>query len=176
LQREKEAKELKSVLKVAEARVAELERRLSNRQAEAHVLKKALYQYKHQIANLTQELDILRKRMKKAGIIQEARSVLPHSATADGVDGMGDDKLKASAAKKAKLGGAEEELGFENTSNDGDSDDARIINNAARKGAEGATKNEAASENNASSRESLQRAKAEAEAAAATQANIGEVN
>lgn len=168
--------ELKSLLETAEARVAELERRLSNRQAEAHVLKKALDQYKHQIANLTQELDILRGRMKKAGIIQNAHSVSLHSASIGGGDaagnGSGDETLKAFAAEQAKLVASEEEeeVGFNSTEVDIDNDDASIIlDNPARK-VVGATT--AASDDNAPLRESLQRAKAKAEAAAATKANI----
>jgi uncharacterized coiled-coil protein SlyX len=179
LQSEGQVRELKSLLKVAEARVAELERRLSNRQAEAHVLKKALDQYKHQIANLTQELDILRGRMKKAGLIKEAHSVLPHSATDGGAGGMGNDSgedtfTKAFAAEQARMVDSEKDLGFKDTSNDFEDDGARsITNNSARKVVRGTTTDEAASDDhNASSRESLQRAKAEAEANAATQANI----
>ncbi|KAH7624103.1 hypothetical protein Ndes2526B_g01358 [Nannochloris sp. 'desiccata'] len=175
-ERDGQVSELKSLLETAEARVAELERRLSNRQAEAHVLKKALDQYKHQIANLTQELDILRGRMKKAGIIQNAHSVSLHSASIGGGDaagnGSGDETLKAFAAEQAKLVASEEEeeVGFNSTEVDIDNDDASIIlDNPARK-VVGATT--AASDDNAPLRESLQRAKAKAEAAAATKANI----
>ncbi len=175
MQRDRQILELKTQLEAAEARAGELERRLSNRQTEAHVLKKALDQYKHQIANLTQELDILRGRMKKAGLIQEAHSVLPHSNSSTTDSGSGDETLKAFAAEQARMVASEAELGLQSKAEDGDGS-GTALGTAARKigMGDGADSKESddmnSAELGASARDALQRAKAEAEAAAATKA------
>ena len=175
MQREAQLTELQSHLEAAEARVTELERRLSNRQTEAHVLKKALDQYKHQIANLTQELDILRSRMKRAGLIQEAHSVLPHSNVSGngviaGAVESGDETLKAFEAEQARMVASEEELGLHSRIVDADEGDNSMD---SRKAAKTMTDDANLNSNeveNTSSRDALLRVKAEEEAAAATRA------
>jgi hypothetical protein len=141
------------------------------------VLKKALDQYKHQIANLTQELDILRSRMRKAGIIQDAHSVLPHSATNGGIggdSGSGDETLKAFEAEQARMVESEAKLGLQSKAENGieaGSGTGTGISNGSRKVVAGNDADSLDSDStNASSRDSLQRLKAEAEAAAATRA------
>jgi uncharacterized coiled-coil protein SlyX len=168
LQRDTEVAELKSQIEIAEARVTELEHRLANRQTEAHVLKKALDQYKHQIANLTQELDILRGRMKKAGIIQEAHSILPHTSPSNA--GSRDETLKAFAAEKARMDASEAEL--ELSEGTKSASDATLTSTTARKVDVGAdTGDDKATEEKAlTDRDAQLRAKAEAEVAASTRA------
>ena len=92
-------------------KVAEFERRLSHRQTEAHTLKKALFQYKHQIANLSQEIEIQRQRMMKAGIIQEAHSIIVDNKNGGAAAGVGDMGKKSGSTTQQD--GLDEDYEFE---------------------------------------------------------------